>query len=177
MNARVGILLFALPGMLAAQAVVESAMGVGRAATSTVPAQKAGQAIGRAFDGLGRTLEPAGARSTAVKPAARSVRTAPARPQRPAPTKAQPKVTSVSVFPPPEHPVLVLQPKPEVTLEDPAGIEKGMEYAEIVRRFGPPSLTLTTGPGEETLCYAKKKASVDVTMHNGKVASVQRAGG
>lgn len=177
MNARVGILLFALPGMLAAQAAVESAMGMGRAATSTVPAQKAGQAISRAFDGLGRALEPAGAKSTAVKPAARSVKTTAAGPQKVAPKRAQPKVTSVSVFPPPEHPVLVPQPKPEVILEDPSGIEKGMEYAEIVRRFGPPSLTLTTGPGEETLCYAKKNASVDVTMHNGKVASVQKAGG
>lgn len=158
MNARFGILLFALPGMLTAQAMVETAIGVSRAATSTAPAQNAGKAIGAAFGSLSRTLDPSetkagAAKPAAAKPAAPSAKSASARPQ---------KATA--------------EPEPQVTFEDPSGIQKGMEYAEIVRRFGPPSLKLTTGPGEETLCYAKGNASVDVTMHDGKVASVQKAG-
>ena len=168
MNARFGILIFAVPGMLAAQAMAETALGVGRAAASTAPAaQKTAKAVDGAFKSLSRTLEPAetksgAARPGAAKPAGRTARTVPSRPQKAATAQPQPSL--------PES-------KAEVSFEDPSGIEKGMEYAEIVRRFGPPSLKLTTGPGEETLCYSKNNASVDVTMHNGKVASVQKAGG
>jgi len=158
MNARFAILLFAVPGMLAAQAMVENAMGVGRAATSTAPAQNAGKAIGEAFGSLSRTLDPAeakagGATPAAARPAARSAKSTPARPQKAA-----------------------VEPEPEVTFEDPSGIQEGMEYAEIVRRFGPPSLKLTSGPGEETLSYARNNRNVGVTMHDGKVSSVQKAG-
>lgn len=166
MNARVGMLLFALPGMLAAQAMVENANGVGRAVTSTAPAQKTGKAIGGAFKSLSRTLEPAeaksgSARSGAAKPAGRIAGTAPARPKNV--VAVQPQLSLPDA-------------RAEASSEDPSGIEKGMEYAEIVRRFGPPSLKLTTGPADETLSYARKNERVGVTLHNGKVASVQKAG-
>ena len=49
-----------------------------------------------------------------------------------------------------------------------------MEYGEVTKRFGPPSLKLTTGPDQETLCYTKNDTNVDVTVRSGKVAAVQK---
>lgn len=175
MNARVGILLVALPAMLAAQAMVEAALA-GHGVTSAAPAQKAGQAVGTALGGLGRALEPAGirsrsAKSVAAKPAVRNAGHVPARPPKSV------VAPSVSVFPPDTLPALAPESKAEPAFEDPSGIEKGMEYADLVRRFGPPSLKLTTGPGDETLSYAKRNASVNVTVRNGKVTAVRKAGG
>jgi hypothetical protein len=62
-------------------------------------------------------------------------------------------------------------------LEDPSGIQEAMEYGEILHRFGLPSLKLTTGPGEETLSYARNGLVVSAMLRNGKVATVQRTGG
>jgi hypothetical protein len=62
-------------------------------------------------------------------------------------------------------------------LEDPSGIREAMEYDEILHRFGPPSLKLTTAPGEETLSYARKDLVVNVMLRNGKATTVQKTGG
>jgi hypothetical protein len=59
-------------------------------------------------------------------------------------------------------------------LEDPSGIQEAMDYSEVLHRFGPPSLKLTTGPGEETLSYARKDLVVNVMVQSGKVANVQK---
>jgi hypothetical protein len=67
-----------------------------------------------------------------------------------------------------------VEPKADPALEDPSGIQVAMEYSEILHRFGPPSLKLTTGPGEETLSYARKNQVVNVTLRNGKAATVQK---
>jgi hypothetical protein len=61
-------------------------------------------------------------------------------------------------------------------LEDPSGIKEAMEYGEIVHRFGPPSLKLTTGEGEETLTYARNNLVVNAMLRNGKVTTVQKTG-
>jgi hypothetical protein len=58
-----------------------------------------------------------------------------------------------------------------------SGIQEAMEYGEILHRLGPPSLKLTTGPGEETLSYARKDLVVSAMLQNGKVATVQKTGG
>jgi hypothetical protein len=160
MNARTAILFIALPAAMAAQAMVENAMGVSRAATSAAPAKKAGEAIGAVLGGLGRTLESADPETASSKATPAKATLAKPTPARPASAQSAAETRT-----------------DEVTFEDPSGIQKGMEYAEMVRRFGPPSLTLTTGPGEETLSYARKNATVGVTVRNGKVASVQKAGG
>ena len=165
MNARTAILFIALPAAMAAQAMVENAMGVSRAATSAAPAKKAGEAIGAVLGGLGRTLESADPETASSK--ATPAKATPAKATLAKPTPARPASAQSAAE----------TRTDEVTFEDPSGIQKGMEYAEMVRRFGPPSLTLTTGPGEETLSYARKNATVGVTVRNGKVASVQKAGG
>lgn len=136
-------------------------MGVGRAATSTAPAQKAGKAIAGAFENLGKTLEKSGE----AQPASGSAKTAPA-------AKAAKTVVTRSQVSPTKA-----EPKPEVSFEDPSGIQPGMESDEVSRRFGPPALTLTTGPGEEVRSYSKKDTALDVTMRNGKVAAVRKADG
>jgi hypothetical protein len=38
-------------------------------------------------------------------------------------------------------------------------------------------LKLTTGPGEETLSYARKNLVVNAMLRDGKVATVQKTGG
>lgn len=70
-----------------------------------------------------------------------------------------------------------MEPKPDPPLEDPSGIREAMEYSEILHRFGPPSLKLTTGPDEETLSYSRKDLVVNAMLRNGKVASVRKTGG
>src|SRR5207244_1071396 len=66
---------------------------------------------------------------------------------------------------------------PSVSYEDPAGVKEGMEYDEVMRRFGPPAMKFTSGPGDELLSYANKDQSFDVQMRNGKVTAIQKTGG
>jgi hypothetical protein len=158
MNARIALVLFILPVTASAQAAVEAAAGTARAVTTTAPAQKVGQGIAGAFDKLNRTLESAGQQRSA----------APA----PAPVTRHPQAAAVAQKAPPKS-----EPKPEVVYEDPSKVEQGMDSSEVVSRFGPPSLKMTTGPEQETLCYLTKDGvSVDVTVRSGKVTAIQKAG-
>ena len=164
MNARVGLLLVVLPGLVAAQATVEYATGAAVAATAVVPAQKAGKAIAGTFSTLNRVLqnadnsEPAAQRATT--PQSR-------RPQKPVKSSA----------PEPQSASAAIQPKEEPSFEDPSGIQEAMEYGEILHRFGPPSLKLPTGSGEEPLNYVRKDVVVNAILRNGKVTNVQKSGG
>ena len=72
----------------------------------------------------------------------------------------------------PNASAVALPPAPQplkVAYEAPIGIKTGMDYEEVLRRFGPPPLMLTTAPGSKTLCYG----SVDVEVREGKVVSVR----
>jgi hypothetical protein len=163
MNARVGLLLVVLPGLVAAQATVEYATSASRAATTAAPAQKAGKAVAGALDNLTRTLQT----PENSKPAARGAATAPSRSRKASLTSeaAKPQVGSGAT-----------EPNADLAFEDPSGIKESMEYDEILRRFGPPSLKMTTAPGEETLCYARKDLMVDVMVRNGKITNVRKSG-
>ncbi len=157
MKARIAILLLALPGIASAQASTEAGLGAARAATTTAPV---GKSIADALGNMTRTIEKA--LSPDAKPAEKPTR-APAR--KAARPQAAPAVKAEA------------KPKPEVIYEDPAGIRKDMDYDEVLRRFGPPALTLTTGTSEEVFSYTSKNAALDVIMRNGKVAEVRRADG
>jgi hypothetical protein len=162
MNFHLGMLMFALPGIIAAQATAETAVGASRAATMTAPAQRAGKAIAGAFDSLNHTLQgQENSNSTTGRTAT------------PSPTHSRTKSGAVKQ----DSGSGVAQPKVETTNEDPSGIQEGMEYAQVEHRFGPPSLRITTSPGEEMLYYARKSVKVDVTVRDGKVAVVNRSGG
>ncbi len=160
MNVLLTLLFVILSSDLLAQAVVEAAAGAARAATTAVPAQKVGKSINGAFDNLNRALQ----NSTKPKSTTSSAATSPA---------SAPAAAAITPVPVPAPSVL----NSEVVFEDPSGIQEGMEYEEVTRRFGPPSLKLTTGPDQETLCYIKNVTSVDVTVRGGEVTAVQKTGG
>ena len=166
MLSRIVALLAVLPALVAAQAITESVIGSAKAAATTAPAaQAAGKAIGAGFEKLGEVLQDA-AGATGAKPAA-----------GPAQTKSAPASrTAVSrrrAAPSAAKPV----PTPAITYEDAAGIKEGMEYDEVMRRFGPPAMKFTSGPGDELLTYASNDQSLDVKMVNGKVTGIQKTGG
>jgi hypothetical protein len=154
MYARAAILTLTLPGIIVAQAMVENAIISGAGANSAAPIRWTGKAIGSAAQTVSKTLEPETA-SKSSKRGRRSARTVPPRIETPVEAEA----------------------KAEASFEDPSAIPQGLEYEELVRRFGPPSLQLTTGPADATLSYVSNQKSVGVIMHNGKVASVRKAGG
>ena len=123
-------------------------------------AQAAGKAIGATFDKMGQILQGA----TDIKPAQRQTRAAPG-------TRAKSTVAGRRSAP------AVPKVVPSVSYEDPAGIQEGMEYDEVMRRFGSPAMKFTSGPGDELLSYANKDQSFDVQMRNGKVTTIQKTGG
>jgi hypothetical protein len=157
------MLFLALPALAAAQATVEYGLGAGRAATTAAPARAAGSAIGGAFGNLTRTLQNSGD----AKPAVEHVTAAPS----PAAPKA---AASQDPAQPPSANGTAAMP-PVANWEDPSGIRETMEYAEILQRFGPPTLKLTTGPGEEALNYVRKDVAVDVTLRDGKAITVRKS--
>ncbi len=56
--------------------------------------------------------------------------------------------------------------------EDPRRIPRGIEYSEMVRRFGPPTMRVTDSPLRTTYSYSMLKMQVQVEIQNGKVVSV-----
>ena len=61
---------------------------------------------------------------------------------------------------------------PERVYEDPRRIPAGIEYSEMVRRFGPPSMKVTDTPLRTTFAYSRLKTQVQVEVQNGKVVAV-----
>jgi hypothetical protein len=147
MNTRLASLLLLLPGILSAQAAAEAALGAGSAATMAAPAKGMGKSVAKTVEGLNQLLQKDGQPGAA----------------------ARGSVTSGSSIKPAE--TKAAEVKPEVVYEDPAGIRKGMEYSELIRRFGPPALKMTTGEGE-ILAYARKNVTRNITLQSGKVAQI-----
>lgn len=58
------------------------------------------------------------------------------------------------------------------SFEDPRKIPAGLEYSEMVRRFGTPTMKVTDSPGRTTYSYSKLKTQVQVEVQNGKVVAV-----
>jgi hypothetical protein len=72
-------------------------------------------------------------------------------------------------------PTTVSPPSLAVSYEDPAGIKEGMDYAEVVRRFGPPSMKMSSSDaGGEAQCYSRSDRDLDVQLRDGKVVSIGR---
>jgi hypothetical protein len=148
------LLLAGIPAAAWSQAVVE--YGLGAAAAGTAGAgNKAGRGIGGVFSNLGKTLNSAtGSQAGAAAATTGSTQTTAA--------KAQAKAATAKAAP----------TKPAVVYEDPAGIETGIEQAELLTRFGEPAMKVTSGAASESLLYESKDRSVDVEMRSGKVYSV-----
>jgi hypothetical protein len=56
--------------------------------------------------------------------------------------------------------------------EDPRRIQPGLSYEELIRRFGPASFEVSTGPGTKTLAYPGKGGDIDIELVDGKVTAV-----
>ena len=148
------LLLGAAPSSAHAQAAAETALGVGRAATMAAPLKDFGKRVGAVLDNAGKSLEAR--KATAGAPRSSAVVQPSGRPE--------PRTRDAKPAP---------APQPAVSHEDPSGVKTGMDYEEVLRRFGPPLFMLTTAPGAKTLCYAAKEASVDADVREGKVVSVR----
>lgn len=135
-------------GTASAQAMVENAMGAGRAATMTAPAK----GIGGALNNLEKTLnKTVGATEESTPPASPkpAARTAASAPAAAAPA-----------------------PAPVVHYEDAAQIETGLVYSVVVKRYGPPALEITTGTNTKTLSYRSRASILQIELLDGKVTSV-----
>ncbi len=62
---------------------------------------------------------------------------------------------------------------PAASFEDPSGIEAGLGYAELVRRFGPPAMQITDETGT-SLSYAGKSGIFQLQVKDGKVAAIEK---
>jgi hypothetical protein len=153
-----------LPALACAQATVEYAAGAAAASTASAGAKAAGKSIAGALEKLNKNLDDGAATgSQTVTPTPATRTKSPARKSATAATTAKTQAAAPAT-PPPSY-------------EDPTGIQQGMLYDDVVHRFGPPAIAMTTAPGEQTLTYAKKGASFDVKVVNGKVSTVQKTGG
>ena len=63
-------------------------------------------------------------------------------------------------------------PAPVAPHEDISGIQPGISYSELVRRFGRPDFEITAGPGTTMLTYFRKDGSFDLELTDGKVTKV-----
>ena len=160
----VGTLLILLPALACAQAGVEYAAGAAAASTASAGAKAVGKSIAGALEKLNKNLDEgtSASKSETVTPAPAA--RAKASPRKSTGTaKQQTAAAAAPATPPPSY-------------EDPAGIQEGMPYADVMRRFGPPAIAMTTAPGEQTLSYAKSGAMLNVKVVNGKVTAVQKPG-
>ncbi len=135
-----------MPGLAFGQAAVEAGLGASRAATSTAPAK----GIAKSMSGLAGSLDKA------LKPAQKEA----ADEATPVPAPA-PVVTAAKAAPAKQK------------FEDAGGIEVGLAYDELVRRFGPASMAMTFG-AERSLSYPGKDGMFQVTMQDGKVKAVEK---
>ena len=141
------LLLFAGTSTLFGQAAVEAALGAGRAVTTAAPAAGLGKSIGGAFGNLDKALKSGDKTGdTATKPAEVVV-------VRSSPAAATPKA-------------------PAKTYEDIAKAEVGLDYTELMQRFGPASLEVAGEGGVRKLFYSGKDGSTNIEVKDGKVASV-----
>ncbi len=134
-------------------------MGAGRAATMTAPAK----GLGGALNNLEKTLQQT---LNGTEPSPAAARSSPAAPApRPAPAHARRAVRTAAA--PVPAPIV-----PEVHYENAQGIETGMLYADVVRRFGPAELEITTGLSRKILAYRDGAAALQVELVDGTVASI-----
>lgn len=137
------ILWLAMAGIAYGQATVEAGLGAARAATSTAPAK----GLGKSMSGLAGSLDKA--------------------------LKTTPPKTPLTVIDTPPSSAVSAVPAPAPSWEDPGGIETGLSYEELVRRFGPSSMSITSA-SEKSLTYPGKAGTFQVTVQDGKVTSIAK---
>ena len=148
------LLWLTMPGTAAGQAAVEAGLGAARAATTAAPASGVGKAIGGLAGSLDKALK-AGQQGSDRQPAAAAT-AGPA-------AKTAPASAHAAASPPPPAP----------KWEDPSGIETGLGYQELVRRFGPPSLEISGEMGR-SLTYSGKSGAFHLDVQDDRVTSIRK---
>jgi hypothetical protein len=138
-------LWLAVAGIAYGQASVEAGLGAARAVTTTAPAK----GLGKSMSGLAGSLD---------------------RALKAGPPKAE---STASSSPSANAPAASTAPAPVASWEDPGGIEPGLSYEDLVRRFGPSAMSITSG-AEKSLTYPGKDGMFQVKVQDGKVASIAR---
>jgi len=141
-------LCLALAGPAAGQAVVEAGLGAARAATTTAPAA----GIGKSLNGLSGNLDKA-------------IKTG----QQPS---VQQTVTVINSKPPAKESATA-PAVPPPTWEDAGAIETGLTYEDVVRRFGPPVMSISNRT-ERSLTYRGKDGWFQLELRDGVVSSVAK---
>jgi hypothetical protein len=142
------LMLAGLP--LFGQAIAEHAAASSAAAAAAGSMKNIGKKTSAALENAGKKLDKANkSQSTPSRHARAGGAAAPA-------SSALPEASRVS---------------PTPAYEDPGGIQVGMAYTELLRRFGPPSTTITNEDGETTLWYAGKGrgGEIPVRVRDNKV--------
>jgi len=150
--------LVAFEGTTAGQTTAEYGAAAAAAAVGT------SRGAGGMLNGLDKALKsltgPAAPKTGAAAPAKPPT----AAPKAPAQTRTAPT--------PPEN---VAPQPPAPSYEDPAGIKAGLAYDELLRRFGPPSFEILTGPDARSLDYSTKDGGVRVECQDGKVIAAGKS--
>jgi hypothetical protein len=139
------VLLAAVWCAASAQTVVEYGGAAGASANGAAHQHKTGKAIDGVWDRLNQTLE-----SPEASPKAQTT------PRRAA-TRSKKAATPAA---------------PPVVYENLTGIQPGIAYADLIRRFGPPAFEVTTGPHTKALTYVGKDGSIDVDRQDDAVIKV-----
>ena len=149
-------LVAAFGGPARAQAVTEYDSQIGRSATTGKKANHISNEIGGVWRSLDKTLkaspeEHVGSQETS------SGRTT---------QRAHPRSISRGAS---------RAPATGAIHEDPSGIQPGISYEDLLRRFGRPDFEVTAGPGTTTLSYLRKDGAIDLELQDGKVIKVASA--
>jgi len=152
------VLSIVMTGTAAGQATVEAGLGAAGAVTTAAPAR----GIGEALNGLAGSLEKTvwdWQHDSDAKPGGAVTIAMPAKRATPA---AKARLRSTHVTPPPAQ-----------NWEDPSGIQAGLSYAEVVRRFGPPTMDIMDDAGR-SLSYSGKDGAFQVHVADDKVTSIEK---
>jgi len=159
-------LWLAMAGTAAAQATVEYGLGAARGSMSAAPAKGVGNAIGGLAGSLEKLFKSGPSGSETEAESARPT------PVRKTVTKSAPAAAKART-PAPAPSAVEAAPPPKPNWEDPAGIQTGMSYQDLVSRFGPPALAISGDEGR-LLTYAGKSGSLQLEVQDDIVTSIQK---
>jgi len=147
-----------MTGTAAGQAAVESSVVAAGVSTAAAPAS----GIGGAISGLAATFEKAVSAGQQGSDAQSVVMTTAGTAVKHSATAARTRVRSTRI-----------PPAPAPKWEDPSGIQAGLSYGEMVRRFGPPALEIVGDVGR-SLTYSGPNGAFQIEVRDEKVTSIEK---
>jgi hypothetical protein len=144
--------LFGVEGILAGQTMIERGMITGASSGIAAPAAGLKKAVSGIMGSVDQAAKAAQVPSANASPSRARV----ADPSQPAEVEA-----AVEASPVPAAPAKIY--------EDPRGIQAGMANEELIRRFGPPTLAVTSASNGRLLTYAGKNGMIQLELRNEKV--------